>query len=173
MFKSRLKKWCLAGVIAITAILFAVFWPLGPIEGCYLSPEPLIATHELLLFRDGNVYHVMDLPHPISPKIANLGSYRFESGVGWVWRLRLSGRRIICKPSLLAMRFRWDDADAMPATEPFRWRDPHFRKIERIMQSETVKAFLSTNTIVNGSGSAKENALPPEQTVPSKPHKNP
>lgn len=143
MFKSRLKKWCLAGVIVIVALLCAIFGPFGPIEGCYLSSEPLISTHEFLLFKDGNVYAVMDLPHPILPEITQVGSYHFESGVGWAWKLPLSGRRVICMPSLLAMRFSWDDAEATQATEPFRWRDPYLWKVKRVLSDDAVKAFLS------------------------------
>jgi len=139
------RRWLRrAGAIVAAVLLTLIFLPWGPIEGTYLSPDPLVCKHEFLLFEHGSVYSIADNPPPVAPSIVRLGSYRFESGSGWVWELRGANRRITCKPYLLFMRFSWDDGNSMTATEPFRWRDPYFWKIGRIMETEEVRAFLAS-----------------------------
>ena len=128
----------------MTVSVILVFWSCGPIEGSYLSLAPQISKHEYLLFKNGDVYGIVDTPPPIPPSIVHLGSYRFEGRSGWVWQLRGSERRITCKPSLLFMRFSWDDGNSLAATEPFRWRDPYFWKTRRVLDNEDVRAVLSS-----------------------------
>jgi hypothetical protein len=130
----------------VAAALILIIWPWGTIDGAYLSPDPQISKHEFLLFKNGDVYGIVDTPPPIAPSIVHLGSYTFESGSGWVWQLRGTNRRITCKPYLLFMRFSWDEGNSMAATEPFRWRDPYFWKIRRIMKNEEVRAVLASET---------------------------
>lgn len=152
--RKRLWFWR-AGAIVLVASLILILSPLGPIEGTYLSPDPLISKHEFLLFKHGAVYGIVDTPPPIEPSIVHLGNFRFERGSGWIWQLRGTERRIICKPYLLYMRFSWNDGSTMAATDPFRWRDPYFWKVNRIMEDKSVRTILAsqnTNRAVRSLG---------------------
>jgi hypothetical protein len=132
------------GVFALGIRAILTLWPFGPIQGTYLSPEPLVCEHEFLLFRDGAVYSIADNPPPVAPSIVYLGDYRFEKGSGWIWKLRGTDRQIACKPYLLFMRFSWSDGNKEAATDPFQWRDPYFWKVRRVLQDASVRSFLAS-----------------------------
>jgi hypothetical protein len=149
------RLWWRVGIFALVTLTVLILWPAGPIEGTYLSPDPQVSKHEFLLFRQGYVYGVVDTPPPIPPSIVCLGTYQHESSTGWVWALRNSNRKIYCKPALLFMRFGWDNEKALPATDPFQWRDPYFWKVRRVLQDASVRAFLAsqnTNTTTPAGG---------------------
>jgi hypothetical protein len=140
-------KLLLLGVASVAVLLVLLLWHIRFVEGSYLVASPQTQGHEFIHFSKGHVYGCVYTPG-VPPEVAWLGSYQHEPEIGWIWTLRNSGRRILCRPHLLYMRFQSADSISEVATEPFNWRNPFFRRVEHTINSQE---FLRESSTANSS----------------------
>jgi hypothetical protein len=146
-------------VSGVAAIFLVLFLPVSP-GGCYWE------TGDYFNSTSGHTFSYLANEHFFScnehaNRASEVGSYRYEEGVGWVVRLRGSQRRTLMKPRLLFVRFSDIDAGGQPVTAPFQWRDPFVWKTSPVLRRLRPEALTNAAIIIPEiNGGTPPNHLP-------------